>query len=444
MRAILATTGLGLLLGGCVVRTGLCESGDDCDPAQVCNTVTHRCEERAPDEADLRAPDDSDLAPYPDLTPVPPDLSGDLVGTGLLEVQRLGDGVGLVRSDPAGVACGVSCTAVFTTGSRVRLTVEGLDQDSFFAGWSGACTGEAACEVTVTGTVRVDATIKKRSFQPTASGVTSALRAVYGVPPPATDTVFAAGEAGKVLRWNGAGWMNLNNPRSFPLYGAWASDPTNLWVVGAGAPLRWNGTGWTAASGAFLQPFWGVFGTSATDIWAVGDDGTAVRWDGAIWGGEPTFDLMTELRALWGTSGSYMWLVGHDGKIQRWDGTSWKSVTSNTSANLYAVWGAGPSAVWAVGQSGTILRWNGAMWAADSSPTMESLRGVFGFRNGMGVATEVWAVGERGVALRWRAGRWTAVPSGSTATLYGVWGERPGELWAVGDMGTILRYDAHR
>ena len=431
-----------LLLSGCVVRTGLCETSDDCDPAQVCNVVSHRCE--APDAVpDLSVPSEDDLAPPADLTPVPPDLSGDLIGTGILEVQRTGpDAVGLVRSSPAGVACGVNCTAVFVDGTRVGLSVEGLDQDTFFVGWTGACSGAGPCDVTVTGTVKVGATFKKRSFQPTASGVTNTLRAIHGLPPPATGAVFAVGEAGRALRWDGAAWTSLNNTRTFPLYSVWASAANNLWTVGAGPPLRWNGTAWTAAGGGFIDAFWGVFGLGASDIWAIGDNGAAIHWDGAIWGDEPT-NTSKNLRALWGQSSNEVWMVGHEGIIQRWNGTDWKNVTSGTPEHLYAVWGAGASAVWAVGAGGIIRRWDGTRWSGETSPTTMSLRGVFGYSNGMGQASEVWAVGEGGVALRWRAGRWSAVSTGTARTLYGVWGERPSELWAVGEMGTILRYGAH-
>src|SRR5262249_34764329 len=155
-----------------------------------------------------------------------------------------------------------------------QLTFEGVDDDSFFNGWSGACSGTGpTCDVTVSGKVVVGAAFKRRSFEPTASGVTGALRAIFGLPPPATGAVFAGGDGGKVVRWNGTSWAMVATSKTFPINGLWASSASSVFAVGAGAPLRWDGSTWNAAAGVYLDPFYGVFGTSASDVWAVSQGG---------------------------------------------------------------------------------------------------------------------------------------------------------------------------
>jgi len=75
----------------------------------------------------------------------------------LLSVTVAGGGSGLVTSSPAGVSCAPTCSASFSSGTRVKLTAA-AGNGSFFAGWTEACTGNAACTVTVTADESVTAT----------------------------------------------------------------------------------------------------------------------------------------------------------------------------------------------------------------------------------------------------------------------------------------------
>jgi len=54
-----------------------------------------------------------------------------------------------VSSTPAGINCGQSCTAKFSSGTQVSLAASPT-ANSVFAGWSGACTGTGACSVMLT------------------------------------------------------------------------------------------------------------------------------------------------------------------------------------------------------------------------------------------------------------------------------------------------------
>jgi len=65
-------------------------------------------------------------------------------------------GAGTVTSTPAGIDCGVQCSAPFIAGTNVTLTATpaaGYD----FTGWTGACSGMSACTVTMDAAKKVDA-----------------------------------------------------------------------------------------------------------------------------------------------------------------------------------------------------------------------------------------------------------------------------------------------
>lgn len=89
-----------------------------------------------------------------------------------LEVSRSGSGVGEVTSQPAGIACGTACVAEFDEGRKVTLTAT-PDSHSAFTGWSGACSGTAACTVTMSADRSVTAeftALPQRNLTVAASG----------------------------------------------------------------------------------------------------------------------------------------------------------------------------------------------------------------------------------------------------------------------------------
>jgi phospholipase C len=70
-------------------------------------------------------------------------------GSVQLSVQAAGGGGGTVSSNPTGINCGSACSASFSSGTQVTLTASPA-ANSFFAGWSGACSGTGVCKITVT------------------------------------------------------------------------------------------------------------------------------------------------------------------------------------------------------------------------------------------------------------------------------------------------------
>jgi hypothetical protein len=65
-----------------------------------------------------------------------------------LTVSKSGPGAGTVASAPAGITCGSDCLKMVPGGTVISLTAT-PDSGSAFAGWSGACSGAGACDVTM-------------------------------------------------------------------------------------------------------------------------------------------------------------------------------------------------------------------------------------------------------------------------------------------------------
>ena len=80
-----------------------------------------------------------------------------------LVVTLDGDGNGSVVSNPAGITCGTECDHAYTGDTVVTLTATPAD-GSLFTGWDGACSGAAACVVTIDTSNEVTATFANNRY----------------------------------------------------------------------------------------------------------------------------------------------------------------------------------------------------------------------------------------------------------------------------------------
>ena len=59
----------------------------------------------------------------------------------------------------------------------------------------------------------------------------------------------------------------------------WGSDANNIWAVGdAGSVLVWNGSAWSAHCAGTRHALLSVFAPSPKNVWAVGEAGTIVSF----------------------------------------------------------------------------------------------------------------------------------------------------------------------
>jgi hypothetical protein len=85
-------------------------------------------------------------------------------GTGTVIINKtIG---GYVTSSPAGINCGISCSASFSLGSIVALTAHEDSAYWKFVGWQGACSGSAyTYNLTVSNSNTCSAVFAPRPFQ---------------------------------------------------------------------------------------------------------------------------------------------------------------------------------------------------------------------------------------------------------------------------------------
>jgi hypothetical protein len=145
-----------------------------------------------------------------------------------LTVAKTGAGSGTVTSSPAGINCGVTCSAEFEAGVEVTLSAS-AESGSVFSGWSGSgCSGTGPCKVTmseareVTATFALEAHLLSVTKEGTGTGTGTVTSSPTGINCGSEcsasfdhgTAVTLSGTSGaktKAVQWTGCGSVNGEN-----------------------------------------------------------------------------------------------------------------------------------------------------------------------------------------------------------------------------------------
>jgi HEAT repeat protein len=171
----------------------------------------------------------------------------------------------------------------------------------------------------------------------------------------------------------------------------WAGSDQDVFAVGEnGLILRYNGDRWERMKSPTEQRLLAVWGTSPDRVYAVGRRGTIVRYNGRKWVSENS-NTRLDLNAIWGLDDNRIFAVGDGGEILRYDGRRWRSMDSGVASELTDVWGTARDHVFACGNDGVIVHFDGRRWTQMYTGTTDSFRAVGGVSDTqVFAATEKW------------------------------------------------------
>lgn len=355
-----------------------------------------------------------------------------------VEVSTSGDGI--ITSNPTGLSCGQQCRLDAPAGSRITLSVAPGTQ-SFFAGWSGACAGVGTCDLVVTRPLSAQARFVQQLC--TAGNVCWEsplpldvnINAVWGF---ATNNLWAVGDGGQILHWDGTRWNLQASGVTRSLMSVWGSSANDVYAVGdSGTILHFDGTTWSpmAAPGGSTANLNVVRGSSASDVWAVGGASSIFRFNGTQWttqAGGPSGNLIGLYVAPDGTA----FISSALNQVARWNGTMFV-VMPTTGGPLYGISGLSASNVLFSGDSSAVGTFDGQAYRAlPAYPGASALHGVH-FR----ASRDAWLVGIDGSVLHFDGATLIRHPVPTTSYLNGVFAVSDNDVWAVGSRGTLLHYD---
>lgn len=414
-----------------------------------------------------------------------------------------GAGTGSVVSQPGSISCGVgpnACAADFTAGTVVALTAAGTN-GSVFSGWSGACAGQGAvCTLTVNADLSASANFGTLSCSPDGVCWEAPLPFGYdlnGVAAINANDVWAVGNSGAAVHYDGKSWTHVQTGTSQDLYDVWARNANDVWATaGAGTMLRWDGTKWNTVLTGFpnniCTSVWGtadrlfvttalqsilqfdgttwtrpnvagsradirlaaITGTSNTDVWAFGFDNYIYRYTGS-WSAtypdpaaNPTYGNFTGTTGAWAASATDIWEVTSAGYVIR-NTTPNGSVTFGfalqptkvaAGAGFSGLWGTASNSIFTNGPGAILYRYDGTKW----NPNPTGVKDVVNLTKVHGTAnTDVWAVGQRGVIAHYDGAAATVKRGNvfSGPNLVGVWASGANDAWFITNAATVVHYD---
>jgi len=147
----------------------------------------------------------------------------------------------------------------------------------------------------------------------------------------------------------------MSSGTTYRLNGVWGSSSSDVFAVGDGGTiLHYNGDSWSSMASGTTHRLYDVWSSSSSDVFAVGDGGIILHYNGTAWSSMSS-GTTYHLHDVWGGSASDVFAVGDYGTILHYNGDSWSSVGSGTTYHLNGVCRSSAFDVFVIGDCGTIL-----------------------------------------------------------------------------------------
>jgi len=285
------------------------------------------------------------------------------------------------------------------------------------------------------------------------------LSGVYGF---SSSDVFAVGENGTILHFDGAEWSEMAYPADAPgsdLGGVWGPAPWDVFAVGSdGTIIYYDGISWSSMISGTEANLHDVCGRSLDEVFAVGDDGTLLSVFGSEWSAIET-GIEQHLFAAWCGPGAPVYTAGHandaygSSVLLRYNDGAVQAVEHPVGHFMYALGGVGPDTVFiGGGYQGEDENLHFEVYKSEGDGGFDPLS------EGDALLLDLWAVGPGEV---WAVGQTTSDPDSGRAAVFhvggadaepsvvfpdlpmlrGVWrdpDDAMGIVFAVGDDGAIL------
>ena len=207
--------------------------------------------------------------------------------------------------------------------------------------------------------------------------------------------LLACGQLGEIHHFDGTAWRKqFDLLMDVTILSLWSDSQGKLFAAGdEGLILNWDGRDWHRMPSGTKSALYGLWGLDAEHLLAVGDFGLVLRWNGNSW---DTFNAGTEhfLFDVWGRALDDVYVVGLSGTIGHFDGQRWQITPARARKDLLSVVGSG-EAVAAVGAGGIAMLHHRGSWTLDESGRSEGLRSVAVSPDG-----SFFAAGDGGLIIR--------------------------------------------
>ena len=257
------------------------------------------------------------------------------------------------------------------------------------------------------------------------------------------DFVYTVGDSGKIYKWNGQVWTQVESPTTDALKGVSVISEDDIWIAGIGGVWHSSGTIWQQTNGAPTTSCFGIDFSGANDMWVAGED-VIHHFNGSAWS-IMTFNTgnITDIKAF---ASDDVWAVSEEGEVLHFNGITWSELTDlpvgsdgfcsaiwGTTLNNYWIGGRGVNPDW-YGYGYSISHWNGTSWD-NYNRGYTSIYDIDGF-----AGNDIWFCGSGGHLYHWNGTDLNDIDNLVTETIYMITFSSASSGWAVGAGGIVMRY----
>jgi photosystem II stability/assembly factor-like uncharacterized protein len=188
-------------------------------------------------------------------------------------------------------------------------------------------------------------------------------------------------------------WRSVASPTNRDINAVSRAADNDVWACGdAGTVLRWDGTEWRLTITSIAPDCYDLDMISSTAGWMCGGEGFVARYDGQGWVPYPQSLKVVNLYGLCVIDTTEVWACGERGTILHYKWGGWEDKSPAISDDLYAIRVNADGSGWAVGDNGRILKREAdGNWTAVTSPIgadyrcaffLNDAEGYFGATNG--------------------------------------------------------------
>lgn len=273
------------------------------------------------------------------------------------------------------------------------------------------------------------------------SDVSVDLYAVWGT---SASNIYAVGENGTIVHYDGSGWVQQSSGTSQTLLTIWGKNPNNIYVAGRqGTLLHYNGTAWTNITTGTYYDLVGISGTDGSPVYLVASNGDLYTIQAS------SVELYKQKfyfvpNAIWGCNDRLHPFTTHPtNNFITVGGNASVGIFANDTIQVikfypsifYDIHGTSWNNVFAVGTTNRIVYMNGFKGTILKYNNIQS-----NFLYG------VWTIGTKEAIIVAAGGdiyhindnSSQKMESGTNNTLRDIWGSSSDDLYVVGDNGTIL------
>jgi hypothetical protein len=259
--------------------------------------------------------------------------------------------------------------------------------------------------------------------------------------------VYSAGELGSVIHFDGVSWSSI---QTFITEEDWPGD---IWASGwddvfisytVGDILHYDGSTWTKLIDDDLNTFYEIWGNSASDVYATGffdyRNCSVLHYDGADWTRVELKPEILNTRAVWSSSSSDVFVGGEDGVMFHYDGVTWSQFPVGPDAydrTYHHMWGFSSSNVYVLGyepDKNVVVHYDGMSWTVVYN-TDQYITDIWGPS-----PTEIYVLQNPDGIKKFDGTVWTHVFTPS-CTLYGIHGTSSHDIYTVGTCHEVYHYD---